>query len=120
MKPVSAAASDADLDDGLSLRVRLYRYFFYGWLFRDAEAGSELERSAALRHNLVCAKWLPVYLRRWAVGGVVILSLESLAERLFGDSLLAAALAVMLIFVVMFELITAVCWAFLRAGRPSR
>jgi hypothetical protein len=106
--------------DGLSFRTRLYRYFFYAWLFRDADRGSSLERSAALRHNLSQAKWLPLYLLRWFIGGAVILALEMLSERIFGDSLVSAALAVMLIFVVMFHLITGICWAFLQIGRQSR
>jgi hypothetical protein len=112
--------SERRLDDGLRFRTRLYRYFFYAWLFRDADCGSSLERSAALRHNLAQAKWLPLYLLRWLIGGGVILGLEMLSERLFGDSLMSAMLAVMLIFVVMFHMITAICWAFLQAGRQSR
>jgi hypothetical protein len=108
------------LDDGLTFRARLYRYVFYAWLFRDADSGSSLERSAALRHNLAQAKWLPLYLLRWSVGGVLILLLERLSERLFGDSLISAALAILLIVVVMFDLITCVCWAFLHASRQHR
>ena len=42
-----------------------YRYFFFGWLFRDAGRGSLAERRAAWRHNLAQARWLPTYLRRW-------------------------------------------------------
>lgn len=42
-----------------------YRYFFFGWLFRDAGRGSLSERRAAWRHNLAQARWLPTYLRRW-------------------------------------------------------
>lgn len=43
----------------------VYRYFFFGWLFRDAGRGSPAERRAAWRHNLSQARWLPTYLRRW-------------------------------------------------------
>ena len=112
--------STAPLDDDIGLGVRLYRYFFYAWLFRDADSGSSLERSAALRHNLTQAKWLPVYLLRWAIGGAVILVLERLSEHLLGDSVVSAVLAVMLVFVVLFHLITIICWAFLQIGRQSR
>jgi hypothetical protein len=42
-----------------------YRYWFFGWLFRDAARGSWLEREAALRHNRQRAQWLPLYIRRW-------------------------------------------------------
>jgi hypothetical protein len=119
-EPRRRSDSSSRLDDGLTFRERLYRYFFYAWLFRDADAGSSLERSAALRHNLAQAKWLPLYLLRWSVGGALILLLERLSERMFGDSLVSAVLAILLIFVVMFDLITGVCWAFLQVGRQSR
>ena len=57
----------------------LYRYFFFGWLFKDASCGNLFERSAAWRHNREQARWLPTYMRRWfwcgamlyAMGGVV-------------------------------------------------
>lgn len=61
----------------------LYRYWFYGWLFRDVNRGSRFERHAAWRHNQACARWLPVYMRRWATLGascaVIGAMLESLA-----------------------------------------
>jgi hypothetical protein len=66
-----------------SFRFLLYRYWFYGWLFRDVNRGSLLERAAAWRHNQAAARWLPVYLRRWTVLGSVTFAigwcLESLA-----------------------------------------
>jgi hypothetical protein len=102
-----------------SLRTSLYRYWFYGWLFRDADSGSPMERAIALRHNRQQARWLPTYMRRWAVGGGAIGALEGLSERLTGDSPLSAALEVALMFVVLFELVTVVSWAFLHDRRPS-
>jgi hypothetical protein len=116
----SKSDTPSRLDDGLTFRARLYRYFFYAWLFRDADSGSSLERSAALRHNLAQARWLPLYLLRWSIGGALILLLERLSEHILGDSLVSAALAILLIFVVMFDLITGVCWAFLQVSRQSR
>lgn len=47
----------------------VYRYWFYGWLFRDATRGSLLERASARRYNRDRARWLPVYLRRWTLLG---------------------------------------------------
>ena len=47
----------------------LYRYWFFGWIFRDAARGTPFERAAALRHNAERARWLPTYMRRWAVLG---------------------------------------------------
>jgi hypothetical protein len=49
----------------------LYRYWFYGWLFRDVNRGNVLERAAAARHNRERSLWLPTYLRRWTVLGVL-------------------------------------------------
>ena len=50
----------------------LYRYWFFGWLFRDASRGNALERDAALRYNLERARWLPTYIRRWTVLGLLM------------------------------------------------
>jgi hypothetical protein len=47
----------------------LYRYWFYGWLFRDADRGGRAEREAALNYNRERAIWLPTYMRRWVVLG---------------------------------------------------
>lgn len=49
----------------------LYRYWFYGWLFRDVNAGNAFERRVAWKHNRSCARWLPLYLKRWTVLGLV-------------------------------------------------
>lgn len=61
-------------------RITLYRYFFFGWLFRDMTRGSLLERAAAWRHNQGCARWLPTYMRRWAVLGGAFFGAGWLAE----------------------------------------
>lgn len=69
----------------LPFRTLLYRYFFFGWLFKDASRGNPLERAAAWRHNKERAHWLLTYMRRWAgctllfygLGGVVELLLQS-------------------------------------------
>jgi hypothetical protein len=63
----------------------LYRYFFFGWLFKDVTRGNLFERSAAWRYNREQARWLPTYMLRWlwsglllyALGGTVELILES-------------------------------------------
>lgn len=49
----------------------LYRYWFYGWLFKDATRGTLYERAAARRYNRSRSVWLPVYLRRWTTLGVL-------------------------------------------------
>lgn len=100
-----------------SLRERLYRYFFYGWLFRDADCGTPLERAAALRHNVRQARWLPTYLLRWAIVGASLAALQFASERLAASPALGAAFAVLLVLVILFELVTAICWAFLKVDR---
>lgn len=52
-----------------SFRTLLYRYLFFGWLFRDVQKGTLLERAAAWRHNCSQSHWLATYARRWAVMG---------------------------------------------------
>ncbi len=99
------------------LGALLYRFFFYDWLFRDAYVGSAAERSAALQHNRMQAKWLPIYMWRWAVLGATLAVLEALSHRLMGNAVLSAVLALGMIFVIMYELVTSICWAFLRARR---
>ena len=55
--------------DDASFLSLLYRYWFYGWLFRDADRGGRAEREAALNYNRERAVWLPTYMRRWVVLG---------------------------------------------------
>jgi len=55
--------------------ILLYRYFFFGWLFKDVNRGNVLERAAAWRHNREQARWLPTYMRRWLWVGIVLYAL---------------------------------------------
>jgi hypothetical protein len=64
----------------MTFRTLLYRYFFFGWLFKDVNRGNVFERSAAWRHNQAQARWLPTYLRRWLWCGVVFYALGGVAE----------------------------------------
>lgn len=102
------------------LRRNVYRYFFYDWLFRDADRGSGLERAAALRHNREQARWLPLYMIRWLIIGAILVGIESLLEQLLRSPVVSATLWIALIVVVLFLLITVVGWSFLQAGRRSR
>lgn len=56
--------------DSASFAPVFYRYWFFGWLFRDASRGNALERDAALRLNRERARWLPTYIRRWVALGL--------------------------------------------------
>lgn len=66
-----------------TLRTLLYRYFFFGWLFRDVNRGNVIERAAAWRHNRDQARWLPTYMRRWLWCGLFFFALGCTMERLF-------------------------------------
>lgn len=66
----------------MAFRTLLYRYFFFSWLFRDVTRGSGLERAAAWRHNQAQARWLPTYMRRWLVCGLLLYLLGAAVELL--------------------------------------
>jgi hypothetical protein len=112
-----SSVADGAANKLVPLRTSLYRYLFYGWLFRDADRGTRLEQASALRHNRAQAKWLPIYLLRWAVGGAVLLTLEVVLEHVLGSPVLSAALATAVVFSVMYLLVTTICWAFLHGRR---
>jgi hypothetical protein len=58
----------------------LYRYWFYGWLFRDVNRGNPFERDAARRHNQARSRWLPTYLKRWSLLGFVCFAIGAWIE----------------------------------------
>jgi hypothetical protein len=118
-KPGSNEIIGGAREDAGSQRTAVYRYFFYDWLFRDAGSGSDLERAAALRHNRVGARWLPTYLRRWLVGGSLLLAVATWADQALGHPVLSAVLAVALVLVIVFLVVTVVCWTILRRDPRS-
>ncbi|MBS0446172.1 MAG: hypothetical protein JSR59_09505 [Proteobacteria bacterium] len=115
-------AAEPAADDASPRRLgrTLYRYFFYGWLFGDTEAGSATDRTRAIGINRDRARWLPVYLRRWATLGAIVGVLGRCSETLWPHPALAALFAVAMTFVVVQLTITAICWAFLRDPRRRR
>lgn len=74
----------------LPFRTLLYRYFFFGWLFKDASRGNPLERAAAWRYNKERAHWLLTYMRRWAGCTVLFYGLGGAVELLLQAPLLSA------------------------------
>ena len=92
----------------------LHRYFLYGWLFRDACKGNWLERFASLRHNREQARWLPTYMLRWLVTGTMLFAIASFFEVQLSSPVLAAAVYIPAVLTLPFELVTALCWAWLR------
>lgn len=57
-----------------SFSTLLYRYFFFGWLFRDVAPCRDnlFQRAAVERHNLRQAAWLPTYALRWLVLALLV------------------------------------------------
>lgn len=76
--------------NGPAFRTLLYRYFFFGWLFRDVNRGNLLERAAAWRHNQAQARWLPTYMKRWLVCGAMLYAIGTLVEMALNSPLLSA------------------------------
>jgi len=67
----------------LPFRVLLYRYLFFGWLFKDMlRQKTVFERAAAWRHNREQSRWLPLYMLRYVVSGAILFGLGLIAESL--------------------------------------
>lgn len=92
----------------LPFRQVLYRYWFFGWLFRDVNRPNLLERAAAWRHNRQQARWLPTYLRRWAVLTLLSYGLAALIEHGVGAPVLSAVFYVQAALGVTFNVVTSV------------
>ena len=92
----------------------LYRYFFFGWLFRDANCGNVLERAAAWRHNRAQAHWLPTYLRRWLVCGLLFYAVGGFMEVIVSAPLLSACFYVSSALSVPVNAAIAVAWVGLK------
>lgn len=45
----------------------VYRYWFWGWLFRDVNDGDLLRRNASWHHNVAMRSCLRTYMWRWLV-----------------------------------------------------
>ena len=91
-----------------TFRQLLYRYWFFGWLFRDVNRANLLERAAAWRHNQHQARWLPTYLRRWAVMTLLCFGIAALVEHGVGAPALSAVFYVQAALGVTFNVVTSV------------
>jgi len=94
----------------LPFRSLLYRYFFYGWLFCDASRGNGFEQAAALRHNRAQAHWLPTYMRRWLVLGVLFFCAAAFCETALNSPHVSALFYVPSVLSMPINFVTAVCW----------
>ncbi len=97
-----------------ALRTLLYRYFFFAWLFKDTARGTLYERAAAWRHNVEQARWLPTYMRRYLVCGLVLVALGGMLEPL--APLLAVWFFVPGVVTVPMTAVVLVGWLWLRGG----
>ena len=94
----------------------LYRYFLYGWLFRDAGSGTAAERFASLRHNREQARWLPTYMRRWLVVTAANIGVAAVLEKALAAMLSAAFFYTNGCIAVCVLAVTVVGWVFLGTG----
>ena len=92
----------------LRLRELLYRYWFFGWLFKDVNRANLFERAAAWRHNQLQARWLPIYLKRWAVLTVLSFLVGVLLEHGLQAQTLSAVLYMQAVLGVTFNAVTSV------------
>lgn len=99
--------------DPLPTHTLLYRYLFYGWLFRDVNRGSVFERANAWHHNRAQARWLPTYMRRWATSGLLWFGAGALLEAGPSWHWPAATLYVGAVVAASYCVVTAVGWLFL-------
>jgi hypothetical protein len=67
----------------------LYRYFFFGWLYKDVTRGTMFERAAAFRYNRDHAHWLLTYMMRWLWCGLVFYALGGFVEGVLQAPLLS-------------------------------
>jgi hypothetical protein len=63
-----------------SLTMPLIDYFWPFAGYRNADAGSQLERAAACRYNRQLARGLPAYLNRWLALSCLLLTASSLSS----------------------------------------
>jgi hypothetical protein len=99
----------------MAFRTLLYRYLFFGWLFRDVNRGSRFERAAAWRHNQAQARWLPTYMRRWLVIGIGAYAAGALVELVLGMPIASALFYVPSALAVPINALAVVVWVGLKA-----
>ncbi|MBE7368551.1 hypothetical protein [Ramlibacter pallidus] len=100
----------------MPFRTLLYRYFFFGWLFKDVNRGNLIERAAAWRFNREQARWLPTYMRRWVWCGVSMYSLGMGIEMLLHAPALSAFFYVPSALAVPINVVIGATWIGLRVS----
>lgn len=108
-EPMAEALQQASVP----FRKLLYRFFFFGWLFKDASKGNLWERSSALQHNKEQARWLPTYMRRVTVTAMGIFAMALLCELVLLSPVLSALFYVPSIMAVPYNAVAVLAWLFL-------
>ena len=98
-----------------AFRTLLYRYFFFGWLFKDVMHGTLFDRAAAWRYNKDQAHWLPTYMRRWLGWGLFFYTLGCVVELVLEAPALSALFYVPSSLTVPVNAVTAALWLGLRS-----
>jgi hypothetical protein len=110
--PASVAVVD------LRFSCLLYRFLFFSWLFADMnQAMSLFERHAAWQHNRRMRRYLPTYLRRWAVLFLLAFGLGCLSEQWLSATVIAACCYAGSCMTVPVMVVIGVAWLFL--SRPQ-
>ena len=99
----------------LTFRTLLYRYFFFGGLFKAASRGNLFERAAAWRYNRQQARWLPTYMRRGLWCGLVLYGFGGLVELVLDSPTLSALFYVPSALSVPVNAVIVAAWAGLKA-----
>ncbi|MBG9387773.1 hypothetical protein [Caenimonas aquaedulcis] len=99
----------------LAFGTLLYRYFFFGWLFKDASRGSMLERAAAWRYNKERSHWLLTYMRRWLWCGALLYGLGIVIEMLLQEPALSAIFYIPSALTVSVNAVIGAAWVGFRA-----
>lgn len=97
--------------------IVLYRYFFFGWLFKDAGTGTLLERAANARFNRDQARWLPTYVMRWLWLGLLFYAVAGALDLLLDAPALAILFYAASVMSVSFTLTIGVAWMGIRGVR---
>lgn len=103
----------------LPFKTLLYRYFFFGWLFKDVNSADKFERMVAMQHNRRQASWLPVYMLRWAWWGLLFYGLGGGVELLFEAETLARCFYALSALCLSFTVTIATAWVGLTQRRDT-
>lgn len=95
----------------------LYRYWFWGWLFRDVNLGDPVRRMASWRHNVAMRSWLPTYMWRWLACTAATVTVAQGVEASTATSVVPAIFYTGSVLAILIFTVAATIWMFLAADR---